>query len=77
MKAGQWPALPECGGGVLIGGDTGQFESATAGRPSTRDVSLDGTGCCWCGWRECIAPCWVLKEQPVAAVAAVVFQRQA
>ncbi len=42
-KGGKEPAPPECGGGVLEGGDTGEFEPATAGGPSTRGVSLDGT----------------------------------
>jgi len=31
VKAVQWPALPGCGGGVLVGGDTGEWEPATAG----------------------------------------------
>ena len=35
MKAGQWPALPDRGGGVLVGGDTGELEPATAGQLST------------------------------------------
>ena len=35
MKAGQEPAPPECGGGVLIGGDTGQSEPATVLHTST------------------------------------------
>ena len=40
----QWPALPECGGGVLVGGDTGECEPATAGLPSTRAFGFVGTG---------------------------------
>ena len=50
MKAGQWPVAPECGVGVLVGGDTGESVPATAGLLSTaRDghhlVVVVGGGC--------------------------------
>ena len=35
MKAGQEPAVLERRTGVLVGGDTGECEPATAGGPST------------------------------------------
>jgi hypothetical protein len=50
MKVVQWPALPECGGGVLVGGDTGEFSSATAGGLSTREMCFPVERCRWCGW---------------------------
>jgi hypothetical protein len=66
VKAGQEPAPPDCGGGVLAGGDTGQSVPATAGGPSTVTSSGGGRERIVVGaagsWR--IAPCWVLKEQP-------------
>jgi hypothetical protein len=54
---------PGCGGGVLVGGDTGEFDPAAAAGSGTRDVGLGGTGV-WCGGGGRWAPCWVLKEQP-------------
>jgi hypothetical protein len=39
VKAGQEPAPPDCGGGVLAGGDTGEYEPATVVMSSTRNPS--------------------------------------
>jgi hypothetical protein len=68
----QEPAPPECGGGVLEGGDTGQLEPATVLQTSTATASAgawkvveDAAG----DGDKNLAPCWVLKEQPRAGMA--------
>ena len=43
------------GGGVLVGGDTGEFSSATAGGLSTHRGDLVVERCCWCGWWEMVS----------------------
>ena len=63
-KVGKGPALPGCGGGVLIGGDTGKSEFGNGSFVSTALVSVgewkagDAAGA---GVKQ--TPCWVLKEQ--------------
>jgi hypothetical protein len=49
-KVGKEPALPECGGGVLNGGDTGEFFPGNGwGSSSTAIFGWCGTES-WCGW---------------------------
>ena len=66
-KGGKEPAPSECGGGVLNGGDTGE---SAAGNGHHGEYALIFRGWWWkvgggaAGSRR-IAPCWVLKEQPL------------
>ena len=66
-KGGKEPAPSECGGGVLNGGDTGE---SAAGNGHHGENALIFRGWWWkvgggaAGSRR-IAPCWVLKEQPL------------
>src|SRR5512139_294833 len=64
------PALPECGGGVLNGGDTGESGPGNGRGPSSTAIP---SGVVWSGGPGAagngrIAPCWVLKEQPLVVV---------
>jgi hypothetical protein len=65
VKAVQEPAPPVGGGGVLVGGDTGQ---SCAGNGHSHVVQLLRW---WERWRGAagmrrLAPCWALREQPWA-----------
>ena len=53
-----------CGGGVLDGGDTGEFDPATAGPASTAASAVWNVGLVRLGRAAKQAPCWVLKERP-------------
>jgi hypothetical protein len=64
-KAGQEPVPPECGGGVLDGGDTGESRPTAAtgleySRPLGGGGGKEGVVRLVVAW----TPCWVLKEQP-------------
>ena len=65
-KGGKEPAPSECGGGVLNGGDTGESAAGNGHHGEYASTSVGGGKLVvvrLAGRR--IAPCWVLKEQPL------------
>lgn len=76
-KVGKEPALPACGGGVLDGGDTGEFFFGNGrGNLVQLPFGVVGTDCSGAAEGGCRAPCWVLKEQPVVVSFGAVGERE-